>query len=102
MVLCENEDGQGRKSIACEDLVHRVDQVVQNRRRYTLSEVSVDFSDIITLRGQRFCITEKLQDVMKTHLMTLAAILYEAGIGTLVHRYSECLNLHDDYVEKKL
>ncbi|GBM75574.1 hypothetical protein AVEN_268568-1 [Araneus ventricosus] len=102
MLLCENEDGQRRKSIACGDLVHRIDQVVQKRRGFTISELSVDFSHIISLRGQRFCITEKLQDVMETHLMALTAILYEAGIGTLVHQYKGCLNLHDDYVEKKL
>ena len=41
-----DEGGQGRKSVATEEIVEKVNQVVRERRRFTISELSVEFPEI--------------------------------------------------------
>lgn len=41
-----DEGGQGRKSVASASLVDRVDQVVRDKRRFTITELSTEFPDI--------------------------------------------------------
>ena len=41
-----DEGGQGRKCEATEEIVEKVNQVVRERRRFTISELSVEFSEI--------------------------------------------------------
>jgi len=41
-----DEGGQGRKSIATDDLVNRVDEAVKNNRRFTLTSLSMEFPQV--------------------------------------------------------
>jgi transposase len=41
-----DEGGQGRPSLVTDDLVQRVDEVVCERRRFTISELSLEFSQV--------------------------------------------------------
>lgn len=41
-----DEGGQGRKSVATVGLVEQVDQVVRNKRRFTISELEEEFPEI--------------------------------------------------------
>ncbi|XP_035230246.1 uncharacterized protein LOC118202197 [Stegodyphus dumicola] len=41
-----DERGQGRKSVATDDIVQRVDQAVKQNRRFTISELSMKFSEV--------------------------------------------------------
>ena len=43
------EGGQGRKSMATDDVVERVDRMVQERCRFTITELSADFPKILGL-----------------------------------------------------
>ena len=98
-----DEGWQRRKSVATEDIVQRVDQVIREKRRKPYLAPS-DFHLLPELKKllgrQRFQANEELQNNVKAHLNSLAATFYEEGIGKLVHRYDKCLNLHGDYVEK--
>ncbi|GBO32348.1 hypothetical protein AVEN_214688-1 [Araneus ventricosus] len=50
--------------------------------------------------GQSFQKNEEIQSKFKAYLTLLVGTFFEKGIGNLVHRYENCLNLHGDYVEK--
>ena len=41
-----DEGGQGRPSLVTDDLVQHVDKVVRERRRFTISELSLDFPQV--------------------------------------------------------
>lgn len=41
-----DEGGQGRKSVATDDIVQRVDQAVKENRRFTISELSMKFPEV--------------------------------------------------------
>ena len=41
-----DEGGQGRKSVATDDVVERVHRMVRERRRFTITELSADFPKI--------------------------------------------------------
>jgi len=41
-----DEGGQGRKSVATDDLVQRVDEVVRDNRRFTISILSMKFPEV--------------------------------------------------------
>ena len=41
-----DEGGQGRKSVATDAVVERVDRMVRKRRRFTITELSADFPEI--------------------------------------------------------
>ncbi|XP_035213014.1 uncharacterized protein LOC118186946 [Stegodyphus dumicola] len=71
-----DEGGQGRKSVAADDIVQRVDQAVKQNRRFTISELSMKFPkvsrsslySIITeqLRYRKMCARWVLQMLMTT------------------------------------
>lgn len=44
-----NEGGQGRKSVATDSLVQRVDEMVGENRRFTLSDLFVKFAEVLRL-----------------------------------------------------
>ncbi|GBM29367.1 hypothetical protein AVEN_176000-1 [Araneus ventricosus] len=93
-----DEDGRRRKSVACEDLLKRVDQVVQVRE----TAMTLTFSRKLKTGqgGQRFFTNEELQDAKETYHNTLAAIFYKEGIGKLLHRFDKCLKFHGGYEDK--
>ncbi|KAK7871540.1 hypothetical protein R5R35_010343 [Gryllus longicercus] len=41
-----DEEGQGRKSVATDDLVYRVDEAVKKNRRFTLTSLSMEFPQV--------------------------------------------------------
>ena len=41
-----DEGGQGQPSLVTDDLVQHVDKVVCERRRYTMSELSLEFPQV--------------------------------------------------------
>ena len=42
----QDEGGQGRKSVATDDVVERVDRMVRERRCFAITELSADFPEI--------------------------------------------------------
>ncbi|XP_035204431.1 uncharacterized protein LOC118179366 [Stegodyphus dumicola] len=80
-----DEGGQGRKSVATDDIVQRVDQAVKQNRRFAISELSMKFPDvsrsslysIVTeqLHYRKVCarwVPQILTDDHKTHRMVAA------------------------------
>ncbi|XP_035233181.1 uncharacterized protein LOC118204999, partial [Stegodyphus dumicola] len=81
-----DEGGQGRKSVATDDIVQRVDQAVKQNRRFTISELSMKFPEvsrsslysIVTeqLRYRKVCVRwvpQMLTDDRKTRRMVAAS-----------------------------
>lgn len=89
-----DEGGQGRKSVATDDIVEQVNKVVRERRRFTISELSADFPAIsrsalynivaVQLNYHKFCarwVPKQLTDVHKAQRMSSAL--------TFLQRYSD-------------
>lgn len=85
-----DEGGQGRKTVATEEIVQRVDQVVKENRRFTIDELSVKFPEvsrsslysIVTehLRYRKLCarwVPKQLTDNHKTRRMASALSFLE-------------------------
>lgn len=68
------ERGQGRMSVATEDLVQQFNQVVRNKRTFTVSEFCVEFPEM--LRSYLFWIVTNVID----HPTSLMATFFEEGI----------------------
>jgi len=82
-------------SVVTDDLVERVDEVVRDNRRFTISALSMEFLKVSSLYS---IVKEHLG--YKKHKNSLVATFYEESIGKLIHKYNKCLNRQGDYVEK--
>jgi len=74
--------------------VRKVNERVHDYRRFTISDLSLHFPQILR---------PLLYDIVSSHLGWLtpqAAAFYEEGIQKLVARYDKCPNNGGEYVEK--
>ena len=61
-----DEGGQGRPSLVTDDLVQHVDKVVRERRRFTITELSLEFP--------QDCRTVLYETVTKKNLATTSSV----------------------------
>ncbi|GFG34171.1 hypothetical protein Cfor_08156 [Coptotermes formosanus] len=97
-----NEGGEGRPPLVTDDLVERCYKLVRERRRFTTSELSLEFPqvsrtvlyEIVTKKPgyHKFC--------ARWVLSFQAATFFDVGIQKLVSRCDKCLNSEGNYVEK--
>jgi len=88
-----DEARSGSPSLVNDDLVNKVNERVCDDRRFTISDLSLHFSQIS--RTVLYDVSSYLG-----WLTSQAAAFYEEGIQTLVPRYDKCLNNGDECVEK--
>jgi hypothetical protein len=80
-----------RPSLVNDDLVRKVNEIVRDDRRFTISDLSLyfpHFKDSMTL------------SVVQKWLTSQAAAFYDEGIQKLVPRYGKRFNNGGEYVEK--
>jgi len=76
-----DEERSGRPSLVTEELVHAIDDKIQENRKFTINALARE---------------ENVSNWLKTQ----AANFYEEGIQKLVPRYDKCLRNFGSYVEK--
>ena len=81
----------GRPSLVNDDLLRKVNERVRDDRRFTISDLSLQFPQISKDSILRHC---------QQSFGSQAAAFYEEGIQKLVLRYDNCLNNGGEYVEK--
>jgi len=73
-----------------DELVAKVDEKIRENRRFTITELSINFPQV----------SRTLLFEIVTQKLGQAAEFYDGGISKLAQRYDKCLNLFGDYVEK--
>jgi len=91
-----HEARSGRPSLVNDDLVRKVNERVRDERRFTISDLSLQFPQI-----SRTLIYD-LKDAVQKWLASQAAAFYEEGIQKLVPRYGMCLNNGGEFVVTNL
>jgi len=88
----------GRPSVVNEDLVRAFEEKIRVNRRFTITPLSLYFTQIS--RSLLHKILSEVKEAVTTCFAPQAASFYDEGIQKLVQRYDKCINNGGNYVEK--